>query len=226
MLNVAVIQEDDSQRQVIVEALVGSGHRTKELSSVEAWVEEADRAAIDLLVVDSSLPSQSGIALARRFRNSSPQAGIIMLTGRNDLSAGYENGADICMVRPVSKTEVKAAVAALRRRIRKQVEAGPAVIRLDTLNLRLLGGAREIAISQQEAVLLSAFIRSPDSRLERWQILEIFERSGWTFNRANVGVAIFRLGTKLRSTGINTVERPIRAIRNWGYQLCERVIVE
>ncbi|WP_417309201.1 response regulator transcription factor [Devosia sp.] len=225
MLNVAVVDEDDSQRRMIVEALVGSGHRASEVPSVEAWVEESAPPSVDLLVVDASLSGRGGIALAKRFRTSWPQAGIIMLTGRDDLSVGYESGADICMVKPVSPPELKAAVSALRRRLR-QAKPQRATIRLDSGNLRLLGGEHEVAISQQEAALLGAFIRSPDSRLERWQILEIFERSGWTFNRANVGVAIFRLGAKLRATGISSVERPIRAIRNWGYQLCERVIAD
>jgi len=78
-------------------------------------------------------------------------------------------------------------------------------------------------VRPQEAALLGAFARAPDMRLESWQILEIFERSGWSYSRTNVGVALFRLGRKLRSVGADS--RPIRSIRNWGYRLCEAVVL-
>jgi len=225
MLNVAVIEDNDELRDVMVDTLRGGGHRAIGMDSAEAMTDQASSEPIDIVVVDVNLPGEDGFSLARRLRAIQPRTGIIVVTGRNrdsDRKAGFEGGADIFLTKPISTEELTAAVASLQRRLDFVAPTG-AGIRLDMRRRVLTGSAGAVDVRPQEAALLGAFARAPDMRLESWQILEIFERSGWSYSRTNVGVALFRLGRKLRSVGADS--RPIRSIRNWGYRLCEAVVL-
>jgi DNA-binding response OmpR family regulator len=225
MLNVAVIEDNDELRDVMVDTLRGGGHRAIGMDSAEAMIDQTTDEPIDILVVDVNLPGEDGFSLARRLRATQPRTGIIVVTGRNrdsDRKAGFEGGADIFLTKPVSTEELAAAVASLQRRLAFDLPPG-AGLRLDMRRRVLTGSAGSVEVRPQEAALLGAFALAPDMRLESWQILEIFERSGWSYSRTNVGVALFRLGRKLRAVGADS--RPIRSIRNWGYRLCEPVVL-
>ncbi len=225
MLNVAVIEDNDELRDVMVDTLRDGGYRAIGMDSAEAMVDQTSDEPIDIMVVDVNLPGEDGFSLTRRLRAIQPRTGIIMVTGRNrdtDRKAGFEGGADIFLTKPVSNDELSAAVASLERRL--AIGTPPAArLRLDMRNRTLIGADASVEVRPQEAALLGAFARAPDMRLESWQILEIFERSGWSYSRTNVGVAVFRLGSKLREAGADS--RPIRSIRNWGYRLCEPVVL-
>jgi DNA-binding response OmpR family regulator len=225
MLNVAVVEDNDELRDVMVDTLRGGGYRAVGLDSAEAMVDQTNDEPIDILVVDVNLPGEDGFSLTRRLRAVQPRAGIIMVTGRNrdtDRRTGFEDGADIFLTKPVSTDELSAAIASLQRRL--GIGVPPAGrLRLDMRKRMLIGASASVEVRPQEAALLGAFARAPEMRLESWQILEIFERSGWSYSRTNVGVAVFRLGAKLREAGADS--RPIRSIRNWGYRLCEPVVL-
>jgi DNA-binding response OmpR family regulator len=225
MLNVAVIEDNDELRGVMVDTLREGGYRAVGLDSAEAMVDQSSADPIDIMVVDVNLPGEDGFSLTRRLRAVQPRTGIIMVTGRNrdtDRRTGFERGADIFLTKPVSTEELSAAVAALSRRLRSAIS--PPRLRLDIRRHALIGERTSVEVRPQEAALLGAFARAPDQRLESWQILEIFERAGWSYSRSNVGVAVFRLAGKLRDAG--AAPRPIRSIRNWGYRLCEPVTLD
>lgn len=223
MLNVAVVEDNDELRDAMVDTLRGHGHRAIGMDSAEAMTDQASGEPIDIVVVDVNLPGEDGFSLTRRLRAIQPRTGIIVVTGRNrgsDRKVGFEGGADIFLSKPISTEELTAAVASLERRLDLDAQSGTTLC-LDMRRRILTGAAGSVEVRPQEAALLGAFARAPDRRLESWQILEIFERSGWSYSRTNVGVALFRLGRKLRAVGADS--RPIRSIRNWGYRLCEPV---
>lgn len=221
MLNIAVVEDNDDLRAAIVGALVEEGHHVTGIDSAEALVEHAGLTSIDLLVVDLNLPGEDGLALTARVRASQPEIGIIMVTARGralDRKVGYEAGADIYMTKPVSVEELAAAIEALSRRLRRREDKG-SQLRLETRNLVLRGAAGQVSVSAAEAGLLAAFARAPERRLETWQILELTDPEQKTQSRSAVNVTIFRLSRRLRQAGAG--DRPLRAIRGWGYQLCE-----
>ncbi len=82
----------------------------------------------DLVVLDWMLPDQSGLALARRWRNDARTQGlpIIMLTARTeetDKIAGLDAGADDYLTKPFSTSELHARIrAVLRRRAPEALE--------------------------------------------------------------------------------------------------------
>jgi len=226
MLNIAVVEDNDDLRHAIVDALNAEGHHVVGFDCAEALVEQSQILWIDLMVVDLNLPGEDGLALTRRIRAIQPQIGIIMVTARArtvDKQVGYESGADIYLTKPVALDELRAAIQALARRLAPSAVVSGGVLTLDGRGLTLRGGLATLALSAPEAALLSAFSRAPDKRLETWQIMEILDRTERASSRSTLNVMIFRLSRKLRQTGSS--DRPIRAIRGWGYQLCETLLL-
>jgi DNA-binding response OmpR family regulator len=226
VLSIVVIEDNDALRAAMVETLRDAGHSVVGVDSAEAMVEEGAAEPADIVVVDVNLPGEDGLGLASRLRAIQPSMGIIVVTGRDregDRRLGFASGADIFLAKPVSAEELDAAVTALVRRIQGTVEDKGATLRLDMRRRTLVGEAGSVEMRAQEAALLAALVRAPGMQLESWQILEIFERAGWSYTRANASVATFRVGSKLREAGAGP--RPIRAIRNWGYRLCYPVLL-
>lgn len=74
----------------------------------------------DIAILDVNLPDVSGFELARAV-SSRKRMGVIMLTartGREDRIKGYEQGADLYLIKPVDGEELALAIGNLARRIR------------------------------------------------------------------------------------------------------------
>ncbi len=73
----------------------------------------------DLLLLDLNLPKLDGISLLRVMRPKKPSLPVLVLTGRNrieDRVQALDSGADDCLLKPFSFTELSARVRALMRR--------------------------------------------------------------------------------------------------------------
>lgn len=220
MLSIAVVEDNDDLRTAIVGALRTEGHRVIGVDCAEAFTDACGGVNIDLMVVDLNLPGEDGLEFTRRMRSVQSDIGVIMLTARNkvaDRKLGYDSGADIYLTKPVAIEELGAAIHALSRRLGTRA-ADAAGVRLDVRGLVLRSPAAEVRLSAQEAGVLAAFVRAPERRLETWQLTEMTGHGGDEPNRNALNVMLFRLGRKLQQAGLS--DRPIRAIRNWGYQLC------
>ncbi|UOK71530.1 response regulator transcription factor [Ancylobacter polymorphus] len=225
MLSIAVVEDNDDLRTAIVNALKGEGHHVVGFDCAEAIAEQGQALRIDLVVVDLNLPGEDGLSLTRRLRVTNPDIGIIMMTARtrsDDKRIGYESGADIYLPKPVSLEELTAAILALSRRLRPAAPA-PTGLVLDTVRLTLAGPQGALGLSAPEAALLAAFARAQDHRLETWQIIVVLEQGDRAPNRNALTVTMSRLSAKLRHCGGGA--HPLRAIRNWGYQFCEPIVL-
>jgi DNA-binding response OmpR family regulator len=68
-----------------------------------------DAEPFDLMITDLSLPRHSGLEIIRRARSGARAVPVIVMTGHNtpDLNqAAREAGADTCLLKPVSITEL------------------------------------------------------------------------------------------------------------------------
>ena len=93
---------------------VGSG------SALDAVMAER---AVQLVVLDVSMPEEDGFSIARRLRALGQPVGIIMLTARRDLIdrvIGLELGADDYMMKPFEPRELLARIRSVLRRVAEQ----------------------------------------------------------------------------------------------------------
>ena len=90
---------------------------------------------------------------------------------------------------------------------------------LDLLGMQFIGPLATVTLNAEEVQLLSAFARTHEQVLERWQVGQHLTVSIDT-HTDQIKVKISRLRKKLLQAGIE--EPAIKAIREFGYKLCFR----
>lgn len=217
---IAIIEDHIDFRQALAEALLAEGYEVSLFDSAEAFVEQRAAApCFELMLVDLNLPGEDGISLVKRIKQVQPNIGVIMITARDleeQRKQGYDSGADIYMTKPVSLEELKAAIRALAKRLRRP--DNEASLTLDVARGCLVGlEGRTVNLSSAEVAILSALVSARNQRLEAWQLIEAIGKSAETYSKAALEIVIVRLRKRLREVGASA--SGVRAIRGWGYQL-------
>ena len=224
LLNIAIVEDHDALREIMVEVLRREGHHVQGLDCAEALDDALIRSHIDLLISDLNLPGADGYSLTRRFRAAHPLAGIIMVTARNalrDKVDGYEVGTDMYLAKPVSPEELVAAVNTVVRRLQAQRAQGKpqtgTSLQLDSRHGTLSGPLGNCTLVAAESTLLTALARAPDQQLEVWQLLELLHLDLDTYSKATFEVRLARLRKKLMQVGAQ--KSSLRVIERGVYQL-------
>lgn len=138
----------------------------------------------DVCIVDLMLPDMDGLEVVRKL-SADPGIGVIVLTGRGDLSdrvLGLEMGADDYLVKPFEPRELVARTHSLLRRLEALSQVGTGKPRrfasfagrtydTDCLSVQWPDGRSE-TLSASEALLLSRFLRAPRKVLSREQLFD------------------------------------------------------
>ena len=128
---VLVVEDESAIAELIAVNLRHNGFRPTWAMDSASAQREIDAVVPDLILLDWMLPGESGLVLAKRWREHprTKEVPIIMLTARGDESdrvAGLDAGADDYIAKPFSTKELLARVrAVLRRRVPEQ--AGEAI---------------------------------------------------------------------------------------------------
>ena len=230
LLNIAVVEDHDALREIMVEVLRTQGHHVQGLDCAEALDDSLIRSRIDLLISDLNLPGADGYSLTRRFRTAHPLAGIIMVTARNDVSdkvEGYAVGTDIYLAKPVSSEELVAAVNTVARRLQAQRMQGQSQtgmsLQLDAGRNLLIGPIGHCTLVAAEATILTALARAPGQRLEVWQLLELLSLDLDTYAKSTFEVRLARLRKKLVQVGAD--KSSLRVIARGAYQLTVSLLI-
>ena len=151
-----------------------------------------------------------------------------MLTARvrsEDRARGYAQGADIYLTKPASLAELEQATRALSRRLLHNTPPLHAQARLDVAGRVLTHPDGTVAaLTDHEAALLVAFVRSAQHALENWQIAELLGQTGSHHNKSAIELHIVRLRKKLPAAA--EASSPIQALRGRGYQLCIPIVLQ
>lgn len=133
-LKVLVVDDNDTNRLILKEILLGQGALVTELASGEGVKAEleANKASgqpYQLVLLDGRMPGMDGFQVAEQVRSSPQLAGatIMMLTSdnrRGDVSRTRELGMSGYLVKPIKQTELLEAISnALQRAKTVQLEA-------------------------------------------------------------------------------------------------------
>ena len=208
-----LIVEDESA----IAELIAVNLRHNGLSPI--WAEDAERAqrAIDtvlpdVILLDSMLPGQSGVSLARKWR-ADPRTKaipILMLTARTDESdkvSGLDAGADDYITKPFSTQELLARIrAVLRRRAPEQaadsVSVGP--LTLDGATYRVSLQGTPLKIGPTEFKLLNYLMRHAERVHSRSQLLDKVWGDHVFIEERTVDVHVKRLREDRKSTRLNS----------------------
>lgn len=229
---IVVVEDEDSIRRGIVDALRMAGYELAEAADGDAGLETARQAGVDLVLLDVLLPKRDGFDVLKQLRITHPSLPVIMLTARgseDDRVRGLRSGADDYVVKPFSARELLARVSAVLRRSPDrptpviQMTVGDTVVDCARREIRR-GLAERVALSEMEASILQRLASLAGRSVSREELLAGVWgiRDGGVETRA-IDMHITRLRQKLTVGTNDTTPEWIVTVRGKGYMLGPQV---
>lgn len=224
-MRVVVVEDHQDLREVFTQAISREGVDALAASCAEELDEFMGQGSVQLVVLDINLPGESGYDIAKRVRAADPSVNIIMLSARtaeSDRLHAYECGADFFLCKPVSPSELSAAVNAVRRRLEANASMSELVLSEQSMTLTSPGGV--VQLGKTDVALLKALAMAPDCRLPYWRLFEVTGRDADESAKSQLSLQVFRLRKKV--VEIAVPENLIKAMRHEGYQLTQSIRVD
>ena len=215
-MRVLVVDDDDDVRNVVVRALQHDGHAVVGAADLPA-ARHAVGDCFELIVLDVSLPSGSGLTLCRELRAEQDATPILLLTARSGVAnrvEGLDAGADDYLVKPFAVAELRARVRALGRRgpaVRSYVHVVDDVV-LDVAGRRAMKADVQVPVTAREWAILEALAARSGRVMSREDLLDTVWGSVDHATAKSLEVLVARLRKKLGASVIVT-------LRGEGYSL-------
>jgi two-component system, OmpR family, phosphate regulon response regulator PhoB len=219
---ILVVDDDEAVREMLGEALRDEAFDVVEAADGRGAIEVLSEQSVDLLVLDLSLPDQSGIEVLRWVRGRG-QLPVIVVSGRSEESdrvVGLELGADDYVVKPCSLREFVARVRSVLRRADRSSPAqrwtfGDLVIDAQLREVFLNG--RPVRLTVREFDLLSFLAATPRRVVVRDELLrEVWKSDPRWQSDATITEHVRRLRTKVEVDASNP--RHVLTVRGVGYR--------
>ena len=224
---VLIVEDEPAIAELIAVNLRHNGFLpTWAMDSTSAQV-ELDAVLPDVILLDWMLPGESGLVLAKRWRENprTKAVPIIMLTARGDEQdrvSGLDAGADYYMAKPFSIKELLARVrAVLRRRAPEQVGGVVTVgaLALDASTYRVTFADDALKLGPTEFKLLQYLMTHAERVHSRAQLLDQVWGDHVFIEERTVDVHIKRLREALGASASPMVE----TVRGAGYRITSQV---
>jgi len=178
----------------------------------------------DLIILDLNLPKLDGIEVLRSIRARKVSLPVLVLTARSrieDRVQALDSGADDCLNKPFSFTELSARVRALLRRGPRTVETllQVADLELDRVERKVKRGGKHIDLTSKEFALLEYLLRNAGRRVTRTMIIEHVWNLSFDTSTNIVDVYVNYLRRKVDD---GFTPRLIHTVRGVGYELGAR----
>jgi two-component system, OmpR family, KDP operon response regulator KdpE len=134
--SVLIVDDEALLRKMLRTSLTASGFAVGEARNGEEAVATIQSHPFDLILLDINMPGIGGIEACRRIRDTSPHAGIVMITVRDfddDKVRGLEAGADDYVTKPLKLRELTARLRAVLRRTGLQAAAKSVILEIGDL---------------------------------------------------------------------------------------------
>ncbi len=203
--NILVVEDDHNISDLIHMYLVKEGFDVRIAADVCKAVEEFQKQAPDLILLDIMLPVMDGWSVCAKIRETS-KVPIIMLTAKSevfDRIQGLEMGADDYIVKPFEMKELLARINAVLRRTEipndtsKKLTFDKLVINLDSYELIVDG--TKIDTPPKELELLYHLAATPNRVYTRNQLLDEVWGFDYFGDSRTVDVHIKRLREKVEN---------------------------
>lgn len=223
-MRILIIEDDSSLASYIRKGLEAEHYAVDVALDGEQGALMASGVDYDLMVLDLNLPKLDGISVLRTVRPEKPQLPVLVLTARprvEDRVQALDSGADDCVNKPFSYSELSARVRALLRRGRPTAESVLQVadLRLDRVERKVQRAGRRIELTSKEFALLEYLMRNAGRRITRSMIIEHVWNISFDTSTNVVDVYINYLRKKVDD---DTACRLIHTVRGVGYELSDK----
>ena len=178
-MRILVVEDERSLREALVDLLTNRGFVAEAVADGALAAQRGLDPAIELVLLDLSLPGLDGVEVCRRLRMARPALPILILTARgseDERVQGLDAGADDYLVKPFGTRELMARVEALRRRFSllpadaERVEADGCLLDLGRCQATRDGGS--ISLTSREVGILRWLHRHRERAVSRGELLE------------------------------------------------------
>jgi len=224
-MRILIVEDDPSQASLLRKGLEAEHYAVDVASDGDTARWLASEIDFDLVVLDLNLPKMDGIALLHAIRPMKPSLPVLVVTGRSrieDRVQSLDSGADDCLMKPFSFTELAARVRAL---LRRRAFAAESVLRIADLELNriertVIRAGKRIELTSKEFGLLEYLLRNAGHRITRAMIVEHVWNLSFDSGTNVVDVYINYLRKKI-DEGFSP--RLIHTVRGVGYEVnCRR----
>jgi DNA-binding response OmpR family regulator len=176
-MRILVVEDDAPLASFVRKGLEAEHYAVDVAGDGEQARQMALESDYDLVVLDLNLPKLDGIGVLNSVRPKKPSLPVLVLTARSrieDRVQSLDTGADDCLTKPFSFTELSARVRALLRRGPRTVEAVLRVadLELDRVARKVERGGKRIELTSKEFALLEYLMRNAGRRVTRAMIVE------------------------------------------------------
>lgn len=239
-LGVAVVVEDDADVRNLVEAVLRqAGFEVHSASEGREGVEVVRREDAQVVTLDVGLPDIDGFEVLRRIRQFS-DAYVVMLTARTDeldTLTALHTGADDFLTKPFRPRELRARVAAMMRRPRREtggaVAAPPPapdnVLRHNGLSLNpemrsVTVDGEPLSLTRSEFDLLHALLKGAGAVRSKTDLVRVvrgeYYRADAYISDSDERAVEVHIGNLRRKLGEDAVQpRWLQTVRGVGYRL-------
>ena len=171
--HVLVVDDDDRLRRLLHRYLSENGFRVTMAETAADARAKMRSVQPDLLVLDVSMPGETGLDLTESMRREKSDVPILLLTARGapeDRIAGFEAGADDYLGKPFDPYELVLRIRAMLRRVATVEPVGDVQLGGLTFDVgrgELAGADGVVHLTGGEAALLGLLARSPGEVLSR-----------------------------------------------------------
>ena len=203
--NILVVEDDPNISDLIRMYLVKEGFDVRIAGDGGRAIEEFEKEAPDLILLDIMLPVMDGWAVCAKIRETS-KVPIIMLTAKSevfDKIQGLEMGADDYIIKPFEMQELIARINAVVRRTeipddtKKRLVFDKLIINLDSYELIVDG--KKVDTPPKELELLYHLAATPNRVYTRNQLLDEVWGFDYFGDSRTVDVHIKRLREKVEN---------------------------
>jgi CheY-like chemotaxis protein len=121
ILNVLVVDDEATARDVLTQYLKGDGHRVATACNGGEAIQRMMGEHFDLVITDHGMPGMSGIRLAEAVRRFDPAKPVFLLTGFAHDPAEQPASVDCVLKKPLVPHELRAAIQRLGRAVAERM---------------------------------------------------------------------------------------------------------
>lgn len=220
MARILIVEDEDVIRQELAILLGNAGYETVEITDFKGVVEQILEAAPDLVLLDVSLPEESGLRICAKLRLKS-QLPVIFVTANNtsmdELNCIVQGGDDY-VAKPYQPPVLLARIGAVLRRTKPEGRASDQItcnqVTLDMAAASLSYQGRQVELTKNEWKILTYLFRHQGRLVPRAELIDYLWDNQVFIDDNTLSVNITRIRNRLAQLGVQDF---IRTKRGLGY---------